>query len=268
MNIYWFIGINQFLLGTISWFLFSVSWFLILHWFLSLFSQTFYQHRYVTHRQFEMLPFWQKFFYGFAYVSEGSSFLDPRVYAVLHRVHHEHSDTELDPHPPNFFKDVFTFTWHTKKRFSDYAHSRVKVDPKFLENLPDFPKLFSFWADSWASRLIWGASYLAMYYFVIDGPWWTYLFLPIHFLMGPIQGSIVNWCGHKYGYRNFDTPDKSKNTPGLAIPMLAEIFQNNHHKDPGNPNFGVKWHELDIVYWLAIRPMNFMHIIKIHPKYA
>ena len=33
----------------------------------------------------------------------------------------------------------------------------------------------------------------------------SYLLLPVHFVMGPIHGAIVNWCGHKYGYRNFDT---------------------------------------------------------------
>ena len=43
-------------------------------------------------------------------------------------------------------------------------------------------------------------------FYVAFAPHWSlFLLLPVHFLMGPIHGAIVNWCGHKYGYRNFDT---------------------------------------------------------------
>eukprot|EP01036_Dinobryon_divergens_P038408 gene38408-50429_t len=31
---------------------------------------------------------------------EGSSFLSPRAYAILHRMHHAFSDTKRDPHSP------------------------------------------------------------------------------------------------------------------------------------------------------------------------
>ena len=36
--------------------------------------------------------------------------------------------------------------------------------------------------------------------------WAFFLLLPVHFLMGPFHGAIVNWAGHKYGYRNFKAP--------------------------------------------------------------
>ena len=59
--------------------------------------------------------------------------------------------------------------------------------------------------------------------------------------MGPLHGAIVNWCGHKYGYANFDNQDKSKNTTPVDFLMLGELFQNNHHKFPNSPNFAKKW---------------------------
>lgn len=36
--------------------------FFLLHWFLSLFSQTFFLHRYASHKMFKMNRFWEKFF--------------------------------------------------------------------------------------------------------------------------------------------------------------------------------------------------------------
>ena len=39
--------------------------FLILHWYLSLFGQTFFLHRYSAHKMFTMNKFWEKFFYIF-----------------------------------------------------------------------------------------------------------------------------------------------------------------------------------------------------------
>jgi stearoyl-CoA desaturase (delta-9 desaturase) len=47
------------------------------------------------------------------YIFQGSSFLNPRAYAIMHREHHAYSDTEKDPHSPHFFTDVFQMMWHT-----------------------------------------------------------------------------------------------------------------------------------------------------------
>ena len=87
--------------------------FFLAHWFLSLFSQTFFLHRYASHKMFKMNKFWERFFYTFTFISQGASFLNPRAYAILHRMHHAYSDTEKDPHSPHFFKDVWSMTAST-----------------------------------------------------------------------------------------------------------------------------------------------------------
>jgi stearoyl-CoA desaturase (delta-9 desaturase) len=77
--------------------------------------------------------------------------------------------------------------------------------------------------------------------------------------MGPIHGAVVNWCGHKYGYQNFDNGDKSKNTLVFDFLMLGELFQNNHHKFPNRPNFAARWWEFDPTYPF----MKFLHFVGI-----
>ncbi|MFM2019012.1 MAG: hypothetical protein RL007_2668, partial [Bacteroidota bacterium] len=74
----------------------------------------------------------------------------------------------------------------------------------------------------------------------------------IHFFMGPVQGAIVNWCGHKYGYSNFDNHDHSTNTVPLDFFLMGELMQNNHHKSPNAVNFRKRWFELDPTYPLIV----------------
>jgi stearoyl-CoA desaturase (delta-9 desaturase) len=70
----------------------------------------------------------------------------------------------------------------------------------------------------------------------------------VHFLMGPIHGAIVNWAGHKYGYRNFATRDQSRNVLPWDLVTLGELFQNNHHRHGQAPNFAQRGFEWDPAY--------------------
>lgn len=240
--------------------------FLVLHWYLSLFGQTFFLHRYGAHKMFTMTPFWEKFFYIFAWVTQGSSYLNPRAYAILHRMHHAYSDTEKDPHTPHFFKEVFTMMMHTKKIYNDVLNKRVVIDEKFDRNFPEYPAIDKI-ADSWFTRIAFGVGYTA-FYVAFATHWWMFLFLPIHYLMGPIHGAIVNWAGHKYGYRNFNENDKSKNTFILDFLMMGELFQNNHHHAGSKPNFAAKWFEFDPTYpiILLLDKLNVIKLVRVKAK--
>jgi stearoyl-CoA desaturase (delta-9 desaturase) len=238
--------------------------FLVTHWYLSLFSQTFFLHRYSAHALFKMSKFWERFFYLFTYITQGSSYLTPRVYAVLHRMHHAYSDTEKDPHTPLLSGNIFLMMWKTKDIYNALLKDRQQAEPRFDKNLPEW-KVIDTIGDNWMSRIGWGVAYSIFYiFFVPSGMWYLYLLLPIHYLMGPVHGAIVNWAGHKYGYRNYNSSDESKNTLAFDFVTGGELFQNNHHRFPERLNFATRWWEIDPTY-PVIKVLSWLRIIKIVP---
>jgi len=237
--------------------------FFVAHWYLSLFSQTFFAHRYASHRAFRMSKFWEKFFYVFAYITQGSSYLSPRYYAIMHRMHHAYTDTERDPHSPKYFSNVFAMMWRTKQIYSDISRSVYPVEKQFMKNLPDWP-VFDKFADGKLSRLIWLVVYAGIWIAFATSPW-QYILLPITMTMGPFHGAVINWFAHKYGYVNFKQSNTSKNLMPVDIFMMGEGYHNDHHQRPSSPNFGARWFEIDPVYYVILL-FNKLHIIRLTPQ--
>jgi len=232
--------------------------FFVLHWQVSVFFQTLFLHRYGAHRMFTMSKGWERFFYLCTYVAQGSSFLSPRGYGILHRMHHAFSDTPKDPHSPTNYSNAMTMMLATKHTYDDYAYRRVEPEARFDGGLPEWPAVDRI-GRSWVGRLAWGAAYTLFYIRFATSPW-MFALLPFHYVMGPVHGAIVNWCGHKYGYRNFENGDVSRNTLPFDFLTAGELFQNNHHKFGMCPNFAVRWFELDPTYF-AIRVFSWLGIV-------
>ena len=231
--------------------------FFICHWYFSLFMQTFFLHRYVSHSMFKMNKFWERFFFLITFFIQGSSFLNPAAYGMMHRKHHAYSDTEKDPHSPISFKSPIKFMLETFNFYSKTILNTKKIDLKNA-NLPQW-KFIENLGESIMVRMGFIIIYILVYYNYSTSPW-QYVLIPIHILMGPIHGFIVNWFGHKSGYRNFnELNDNSKNTLPIDLLMMGELYQNNHHKKPDNPNFAIRWFELDLGYIMYL----FMKKIKI-----
>ena len=115
-------------------------------------------------------------------------------------------------------------------------------------------------SQTWMSRVCWAGVYTA-FYAAFATSWWMWLLLPAHFIMGPIHGAIVNWCGHRYGYRNFATHDESRNSLPIDLITFGELFQNNHHHASGRLNFAIRKFEFDPTYWV-LRAMAACRLIR------
>jgi len=236
----------------------AIAVFFVLHWQVSVFFQTFFLHRYGAHRQFTMSPRWERFFHLCTYVTQGSSYLSPRAYAILHRMHHAYSDTPKDPHSPLFHKGLVDMMNQTRIRYTGIKSRTVLPEARFEGGYPEWP-LIDRLGTSWPSSLSWGALY-ALYYLHFATSPWMFLLLPFHWLMGPTHGAIVNWCGHRYGYRNFKSDDVSRNTLVFDVLTMGELFQNNHHRYGMSPRFSARWFEIDPAYQI-MKVMNAFGII-------
>ena len=165
--------------------------------------------------------------------------------AVLHGMHHAYSDTPEDPHSP-VQKPFFAMMWRTHLIYHDLKTRRVAPEARFEGRVPSWP-LVDEKLLLWPGTVAWIALY-SLVYVAFATEWWMFLLLPVHFLLGPIHGGIVNYFGHKLGYRNFATRDNSKNTLVFDVLTMGELFQNNHHKHPMSTNFGARWFELNPAY--------------------
>lgn len=241
----------------------AILCFFLGHWFLSLFFHSFFLHRFCSHKMYTTSKNWERAFYVSTWLVQGSSFLIPRAYGVMHRMHHTYSDTEKDPHSPHFFTDVYQMMRSTVLIFRSFVTGTRLPEEQFTkEYLPVWDRLDKF-GHHWVTRLFFMAGYTAFYIYFAPNLWW-FLLLPIHFLMGPIQGAVVNWCGHKYGYSNFDNGDQSRNTSPWGILLMGELFQNNHHYAKDDANFAKKWFEFDLTYFI-MRVLNRVRIIQLIP---
>lgn len=231
------------------------------HWLVSVLFQSLFQHRYAAHRMYTMGPRTERVLHLLTYLVQGTSYLSPRGYAILHREHHAFSDTDRDPHSPHNFKDAVRMMLFTKTRYDDYAYERRLPEARFLGGYPEWKFVDKTLGQSWFMRIAWGVVYTGVYFVFATSPW-QFLLLPIHFVMGPVHGAIVNWCGHKYGYQNFDNGDKSRNTLPVDVLTMGELFQNNHHKYGMSPNFAARRWEIDPT-WQVMRVLAKLKIIEI-----
>jgi stearoyl-CoA desaturase (delta-9 desaturase) len=241
--------------------MFIILIFFFAHWYFSLFMQTFLQHRYAAHGAFSMSKFWERFFYLVTYITQGASYVSPRVYAIMHRMHHAYTDSEKDPHSPSYDKNLFLMMWRVRNLSSGIFNGKVEIEQRFLKNLPDWPLLDKLAHSVW-SRLGWIILYILFYIRFAPSGWW-FLLIPVHILMVPVQGVIINWFAHKYGSVNFKMKNTSTNLFKIDLFMMGEAYHNNHHKNPSATNFGFRWHELDPTY-AVIRLFSKLRIIRVN----
>ncbi|MTI29969.1 acyl-CoA desaturase [Xanthovirga aplysinae] len=238
--------------------------FFIAHWYLSLFFQTFFHHRYSAHKAFTMSKATEKVFFVLTWIFQGSNYLSVYGYGVMHRMHHAFADTEKDVHSPKYDESIFKMMWKTKTIYSAIANKEKKVEKRFTDGVPEWTA-FEKIARSWPSKIMWGALYTFVY-FQFATEWWLWLLLPIQFMLSPIHGAIINWFAHKYGYRNYEVGDTSRNFLPFDFLMLGESYHNNHHKNGSRANFGgVRWHEFDPTYYIILL-LNKLKVIKLSPS--
>ena len=176
------------------------------------------------------------------------------------RQHHSFSDTKKDPHSPVWSNNIFSFMWETFKEYRNLS-TQFLIDESKSSDLPRW-RFIEVLGESMIVRIFFVSLY-SFFYWTYAPSAWFFLLIPFHIFMGPIHGFIVNWFGHKNGYRNHpELSDNSKNTLPVDLLMMGELYQNNHHKSPNKPKFSHRWFELDLGY-LFIKALNTLKVIRL-----
>lgn len=209
-------------------------------------------HRLLSHRSF-CCPKWVEYFWVFmGYLAfEGS----PIWWATIHRAHHRHVDTPLDPHSPREGLYNAHFGWLTAKTYAPHVNPAIQSkdlvsDPlyRFLEqdgvfwraHTMGFVVALGFRALLWAF-FGWQVALAS-------------LLAGLAVLQIPLMLNVVCHIP-KLGYKNFRSEDDSVNVWWVGLLAMGEGWHNNHHVFPGSARSGIKPLEFDFS-WHVIRLMR------------
>jgi len=177
--------------------------------------------------------------------------LDPKAWSVMHRMHHQHSDTPDDPHSP-----VNVGLW-------GIGMEQLRSYERVLRGLKRGERAYTQHAKgldfelNWVNRTRrWYLPYLLHALiaggFAATGLWMLGAAYFLGMMSHPIQGGMVNALGHAVGGRNFDTPDASRNNLLVAWLILGEGLQNNHHRFPKSAKFSYRSWEPDLGFSVCL----------------
>ena len=126
--------------------------FFIAHWYLSLAVQTLFLHRYAAHGYYSLSPRGEKLGYWLNLLFQGSSYLSPYAYGILHKAHHSYSDTKKDPHSPNQHETPVSMMLHTATEYMDIFNKKHELNDVFKPHVTEWRR-FDIIASSWRVRV-------------------------------------------------------------------------------------------------------------------
>jgi fatty-acid desaturase len=186
-------------------------------------------HRYFAHKGFETYPILS---YLLSFTAILATTGSPLAWVAMHRTHHKYSDTVDDPHSPVHvpIKDVL-FNWRLQGREKiDTSTSKDILRSKLQQFIH---KNYSWIILSYCFVLLLINPLLVVFVYAIPATLCFY------------SGNIVNAFSHRYGYRNYDTSDRSTNNVWVSLFSVGEGWHNNHHHKPYQWKHGERWWEID-----------------------
>lgn len=246
---------------------------------LAAFCQSFFYHRYASHRHCTMSAGAERGFFILTWIALGPGYMTVWVYAVMHRLHHKHSDTDDDPHPAHLgIFGMLRGMVAANLAISQGKYAYLPGDEPIRDAVRRLPRWdwFERIAASYWMRAAWAFLYFGVYWVLGLGGWW-YGLLVLNVFMGPIHGFAINYFGHFLGYRNHETNDTSTNIGSRILPYWMKVLlslllggeekHNNHHDKQGRPNFAHTADEVDTTF-AAMRLLDRLGIIRLRPSPA
>ena len=234
-------------------------------------------HRLLTHRAFSC-PKWVE--HTLAVIGLLGMQDAPARWVAVHRRHHQHADDALDPHSP-----VKSFWWgHIGWLLVEHPElSRYGIYERYAKDiLRDHFYVFLERQIGWIMLASWLVFYFGGFLYVLatGGTTMEAVQFGSSLLVWGVFARIVfswhvawsiNSVTHRYGYRNYETDEDSRNNVLVGLFSGGEGWHNNHHADPRAARFGHRWWELDAGY-RVIRILELLglatNVIRPHGRYT
>lgn len=196
-------------------------------------------HRYLSHRSLKLAPP-AEFFVMLCGVLSGQG--SPLSWTAMHRVHHQRSDREGDPHSP------LDGAWWSHLMWLFVYRSPQQLDALYKRYIPDLADrpILKFFEKTYGLILV--ASGVLLY--ALGGMPMLIWGLCVRMVFAYHSTWFVNSATHLWGYRNYETNDESRNLWWVAIVSFGEGWHNNHHAHPRMARAGHRWWEFDMTYWV------------------
>jgi fatty-acid desaturase len=235
------IGLHAFAIASFFFFTWkALILFVVMWWVAGSLGIGMGYHRLLTHRGFKT-PKWVEYFLTTCgtLAMEGG----PIAWVATHRIHHQNTDKEGDPHSPQDGGIWAHMGWIVTGRAMHRDRSEL------LPFVPDLRKdKFHLWISKWH---VIPSVVLAIVFYAIGGWPWVLWGVFLRTVVSLHATWLVNSATHMWGSRRFATGDTSTNSFWVAILTFGEGWHNNHHAAPQAARHGLKWYELD-VNWYGI----------------
>ena len=207
-------------------------------------------HRLLTHRGYKT-PKWVE--YGLTICATLALEGGPIFWVATHRIHHQFSDKEGDPHSPRDGK------WWSHMGWILMGKSMHHDATTLARYVPDLAKdRFQVWITRYhyVPMIVLGLALLA-----IGGLPFLLWGIFLRTVVGLHATWLVNSATHLWGSRRFATRDTSTNNWIVALLTFGEGWHNNHHAYPTSARHGLKWYEVDL-NWYGIRALKLLGLAK------
>jgi len=203
-------------------------------------------HRLLTHRGYHT-PKWVE--YVMSVCATLSLEGGPIFWVSTHRVHHQLSDQEGDPHTPREGGWWAHTGWIL---FGEALHSQTEALARYS---PDLHRdRFHVWLSKyhWLPITLSGLMLLGLGWAFggpVEGIAMVLWGVMLRVTLGLHATWLVNSATHLWGSRRFETRDDSRNSWWVALLTGGEGWHNNHHAHPVSARHGLKWYEIDPNFW-------------------
>lgn len=201
-------------------------------------------HRLLTHRSYKT-PKWVEYFLTLCatLALEGG----PIFWVATHRVHHQKSDRDGDPHTPREGSFWAHMGWIV---MGQGLHQETALLARYVPDLAKdtFHVALTKW--HWVPQVVVGLALLAF-----GGIPYVLWGIGFRTVFGLHTTWLVNSATHLWGSRRYQTRDDSTNNWWVALLTFGEGWHNNHHAHPTSARHGLAWYEVDL-NWIGISTLK------------